>query len=501
VDESEPLGQNVWFMDYYTRSKVDCERILWDLADAGKLPLTVIRPSWLYGERDRTTIPRFLREFSRGRVLIKNASNALPGDAFDRKSKFTAPRSVILNTKYDGAVAVTLWTGYAMLLVSKGGQRRVIQGPGTYMLEYDENPQVLSLSTGKPKSTDQLKRDVYLQVANNMVSDVIQVETKDFCRLNVKVSYRVNFEGDNPERWFAVDNYVKFLCDAMRSRIRSAVQKLGIEEFYGNHTPILRDIILGAKHSKDEARTGTVFPENNMRIYDAEVLGIEMQNADVEKLLVAAQRSVIQNTLVLAEERRKLDFVKETEELKRATEEARAETQRATLELQRINAERKLALDLSLIANNAKQQADQLAAEAAANAARAANNLANEKAAAEVAALELATQEARQASERAHQAQLQALELEKLAAQVQATVDKGKAIEPAFIAALQAFGDKALAEKLAEAMAPLAIIGGGKKGVAEIFNELLKGTVLGNQLATLTKGTEASNGASRSARA
>jgi nucleoside-diphosphate-sugar epimerase len=70
VDESEPLGQNIWFMDYYTRSKVDCERILWGLAEAGKLPLTIIRPSWLFGERDRTTIPRFLREFGRGRVLI-----------------------------------------------------------------------------------------------------------------------------------------------------------------------------------------------------------------------------------------------------------------------------------------------------------------------------------------------------------------------------------------------------------------------------------------------
>jgi nucleoside-diphosphate-sugar epimerase len=70
VDETEPLGQNIWFMDYYTRSKVECERILWDFAGAGKLALTVIRPSWLFGERDRTTIPRFLREFGRGRVLI-----------------------------------------------------------------------------------------------------------------------------------------------------------------------------------------------------------------------------------------------------------------------------------------------------------------------------------------------------------------------------------------------------------------------------------------------
>jgi 2-alkyl-3-oxoalkanoate reductase len=70
VDETEPLGQNIWFMDYYTRSKVDCERILWDLSRAGRLPLTVIRPSWLFGERDRTTVPRFLREFGRRGVRI-----------------------------------------------------------------------------------------------------------------------------------------------------------------------------------------------------------------------------------------------------------------------------------------------------------------------------------------------------------------------------------------------------------------------------------------------
>jgi len=439
-------------------------------------------------------------DVGRGRILIKAASKSLPGDAFDRKAKFTAPRSVILNTKYDGAVGVTLWTGFAMLLVSKSDTRRVIQGPGTFMFEYDESPQVLSLSTGKPKSTDNILRTVYLQVANNMVTDIVQVETKDFCRINVKVSYRVNFEGDS-DSWFNVDNYVKFLCDAMRSRIRSAVQKLGIEEFYSNHTPILRDIILGAKPSKTEERTGTTFPENGMRIYDAEVLGIEMQNADVEKMLVGQQRSVIQNTLVLAEERRKLEFVKETEELKRQTEIARAETMRATLELQQVNAERKLQLDLSLIANNAKQQGEQLAAEAKANEARAALNMANEQAAAAVAALELEQTAARQEQERDHAAALQALELAKLAAQVQATVDKGKAIEPQFIAALQAFGDKALAEKLAEAMAPLAIIGGGKKSVAEIFNDLLKGTVLGGQLAALTRGEEKANGASRTARA
>jgi nucleoside-diphosphate-sugar epimerase len=70
IDETSPLGQNIWPWDYYTRSKVDCERALWQMAEAGTLPLTVIRPSWLFGERDRTTVPRLIGEFRRGRVMI-----------------------------------------------------------------------------------------------------------------------------------------------------------------------------------------------------------------------------------------------------------------------------------------------------------------------------------------------------------------------------------------------------------------------------------------------
>ncbi|MBV8487506.1 MAG: NAD-dependent epimerase/dehydratase family protein [Planctomycetaceae bacterium] len=70
IDEAAPLGQNLWFLDYYTRSKVESERLLWEMADRGALRLTVIRPSWLFGERDRTTIPRLIQEFRWKRVSI-----------------------------------------------------------------------------------------------------------------------------------------------------------------------------------------------------------------------------------------------------------------------------------------------------------------------------------------------------------------------------------------------------------------------------------------------
>ena len=79
VDESAPLGQNLWRpWDYYTLSKVECERILWRLAEREGLRLTIIRPSWLYGERDRTTTPRLMARLREGRVpLIGPGDNPL----------------------------------------------------------------------------------------------------------------------------------------------------------------------------------------------------------------------------------------------------------------------------------------------------------------------------------------------------------------------------------------------------------------------------------------
>ncbi len=66
--------------------------------------------------------------------------------------------------------------------------------------------------------------------------------------------------------------------------------------------------------------------------------------------------------------------------------------------------------------------------------------------------------------------------LEHLRAEVQAVVDKAGAISPQLVATLQAFSERALAEKVAENMAPLAILGGNS--VAEVFAQLLRGTVL-----------------------
>lgn len=79
VEETAPLGQNIWpLWDYYTLSKVLCEQDLWKMSADRGLNLTVIRPSWLYGERDRTTVARLYRRLRAGKVpLIGKGDNPI----------------------------------------------------------------------------------------------------------------------------------------------------------------------------------------------------------------------------------------------------------------------------------------------------------------------------------------------------------------------------------------------------------------------------------------
>lgn len=79
VDESAPLGVNVHHWSYYTRAKVIAEEELWRRHRAGcKVKYTVIRPSWLYGPRDRATLARLTRMIRDGKAkLLGSGDNRL----------------------------------------------------------------------------------------------------------------------------------------------------------------------------------------------------------------------------------------------------------------------------------------------------------------------------------------------------------------------------------------------------------------------------------------
>lgn len=391
----------------------------------------------------------------------REAPPTLAGEDFQRNTQYTPPRTITLNTKYDGAVAVSIWTGYAVLVVSKTGERKVVVGPQTYLLEYDEALEPMALSTGCPKSESQLLKTVYLRVLHNKISDQIRVETRDLCEVDIQLSYRVNFEGDS-QYWFNVENYVKFLTEHMRSRIRNAVKQVGVEAFYSQAIDILRDTVLGAD---DGQRAGCTFAENGMRVYDVEVLKVTLVDQSVEQLLIAAQRQGVEQTLQLNAERRKLDFVQAEEGVKREMSEARllTEAQHHTVELERL--QRQQALQLQQLKSKSEAEQTRLLGE-----------MANQEQMTAVHEAELMRERVRLEQElaMAHERTQQRLML--MQGEVDAMARKAEAISPDLIAALQAFGDKALAERMAASMGPLAILGGNS--VADVLSQLLGGTQL-----------------------
>lgn len=396
-------------------------------------------------------------------ALREQAAEGFAGDDFTRSSSFTQPRTITLDTKYEGAVALDVWTGYAVLVVGRTGERKVVVGPQTVLLEYDQILEAMELSTGTPKTDVKTIKTAFLRCMHNKVSDLIDAETSDLCRVHIKLSYRVNFEGD-PEKWFNVENYVKFLTDHMRSLIRGAVKQYKIEDFYANNIKVVRDSVLGAA-SPEGKRSGRKFDENGMRIYDLEILDVKIGDDAIENLLVQAQHSVVKQNLAISSEKRNLEYVTQSEKIKQQVAEMKSNTTRQEIELQ--TEEVKASLLLSLAKLESEIQSQRTALEA---------RLANQETLSSIDESELARRREAAAFEtEVAQKKLQ-LRLDELKAEVAGVVERAHAVSPDLVAALQSFSDRALAEKMAESMAPLAILGG--KSISEVFAQLLKGTNL-----------------------
>ena len=77
-DESAPLGVGLHRWSHYARAKIEAENRVRAMHTSGRVVVTVIRPSWLYGPRDRTTLPRMIESIRRNRVrLIGDGENRL----------------------------------------------------------------------------------------------------------------------------------------------------------------------------------------------------------------------------------------------------------------------------------------------------------------------------------------------------------------------------------------------------------------------------------------
>lgn len=381
------------------------------------------------------------------------------GDAMSRSTTYRGARTITLDTKYEGAVALNIWPGYAVLVTNKTGDRRVEMGPRTVLLEYDETIMALALSTGRPKNDENLLRTGYLRVLNNVVSDRILVETRDLVRVAIGVSYRVNFIGDELE-WFSLENYVQALTDHCRSRLRNAAKQFDIRSFYLDTINIVRDTLLKTA-TEDDERPGLTFTENGMHVYDVEVLSVDIQDQNVAALLTDAQGKALAGAIQLS--------VAEDS----AVREARLqELQRESLLEHQVTwvADYKVSVE-RMEANAELQRTEQTLA------------LGTLEERAKVVSRELEIEWDRFALTIDQLTASNVTDMERLVAETSEFVRRLNAVTPDLIKAIEIFGDQTLTEKIVTAIGPAAMAAGTT--TSDILLKIFKGTPLEAAAATL----------------
>ena len=392
-----------------------------------------------------------------------------------RGVSYTKPRTITLDTKYDGVVAINVWTGYAVNVVSKTGSREIVVGPQTRLLNYDETLESMSLSTGRPKTTDNLLHTAYLRVENNKISDLINVQTKDYVDVQIKVSYCVDFLEKYKDKWFNVENYIKYLCDRERSLLKREVKKYTIQEFYENSTDIVRKVVLNISDNAekgDNQREGRFFKENGMLVHDVEVLSV-MVEREVAEILGAHQEEMIRKNLELTDASARIEVVTKLAEVENTEAELMHKNRLHALELNKTLEFEKLKQDEEIAA---KKRA---AAEAAKQAEADMQKLLNE-----INEAELARTKAKVEAEIERQESLAAIEKEKQKAYAESVKDIMASIEPGLIEALNAHANADMMTGLGQSIAPYAMANG--ESVADAINKIVRGTTMESVLKTFS---------------
>lgn len=397
-----------------------------------------------------------------------------------RGTSYTKPRTITIDNRFDGVITIDVWTGYAINVTSKSGTREVVVGPKTKLLNYDETLEVLELSTGRPKTTDNLIKTVFLRVENNKISDLINVQTKDFVNVQIKVSYCVDFLEKYKDKWFSVENYVKYMCDRQRSLLKREAKKYNIEDFYTNASDIVRKVCLALPNENEErgesevGREGRFFKENGMLVHDVEVLKIAVE-PNIADILNEHQEEMIRKCLELSDATRKMEvvtklaaFEKEEAKIKYDNQIHKLELKK-TLEMEELKAKEELD----------KKEREQLEAK--------------KQAECDMQTLIDAITEAK--LERTKKEDATQLEYEKAKANIEKakqeayaeTVSKiVTAIGPDLVAALTSTSNASMLETVTKSMAPYAIAR-GNESVAEVTDRLLRGTNLEKLIENLGK--------------
>lgn len=201
-----------------------------------------------------------------------------------------------------------------------------------------------------------------------------------------------------------------------------------------------------------------------------EVLGLEIGDKIIAEQLQLAQRQTIQDALKLATSKRQLTLAEEQESITQKLSEIQAVTKVQQAKLQKKIMDEQIVVVLTQLQQEVATHKSRQLVE---TEKQIVIDIGNQS--------ELDRNKLGAEQEIVIQSNELDLKLKQLEEETKNLAERTKAVTPDLIAALQRFGDQSLVEKMADSMAPMALLGG--KSVAEVLGKLLQGTGL-EKLAT-----------------
>ena len=386
-----------------------------------------------------------------GFIGVKNAVIESKS-GFSRGNTYSKPRTITIDNKFDGVVTVDVWTGYAVNIVSKSGNKRVVIGPQTAMLEYDETLEVINNDT------------VYLRIENDMIYDSMIAQTKDFVNIKINLFYNLNFDQTFKNKWFSIDGYIDYLKNTQRSIIKKAIKKINIEELYNNSIDIISEAVL-----RNDAKTNKPFTfQNGMYISDVEIINVDITDKNVKDMIDKHQSNIIEKTL---------DLSAATKEIVTFTELKKIEKEKMDLEYQNKMHEIELGSKINQEDQKKKDEYRKLIEASQKSEKEAKKELRTIEAAIEKISLQEAKEKASQ--EISIRKEADKLEADKEKNHTDAIKKLIDSISPDLVSAIETASKSEMLRDVAQSLAPYALASGGES-VADVTNKLLRGTGLEN---------------------
>lgn len=370
-----------------------------------------------------------------------------------RGTSYTKPRTITLDTKFDGAVSIDVWNGYAINVISKRGTKRLVIGPATTLLDYDE-----TLESVNPET---LNETVFLKTDGDSFNVTAGTRTKDNIDFAVEATFSFSFINTATEKWFSQKDYKTRLVEFCRKKINEEIRKHPILEICDGaiFENIFNGVIYNDYISIDEARinscqVGTIsvakmISENRDSLVESS-LNAAYSEAEivVKKRIAEAEKTIKENQIAVDEYITQLRHENEMSRLARYEEEA--------AKCHEINQSNKQAeADMQKLIDSVE-----------------AAKLAREKKEAEQNA-EFETKKAE-------------IEKTKQNAYADAVAKIMTAITPDLVAAMTSKANADLFTTAAESIAPYALAG-GDESVADVANKLMRGTSVEGILGQIIK--------------